>query len=154
MPPVDAPTNPPSKTPSPTPSSWKRSPARPPRSRPAGPELSAGCVEVHREDAVAVTVAFAATDPGYLGMAVVGHHRGDRRRPADRLRSRAAARSGALVAPAWVPWEERIRPGDLGPGDLLLPVEDDPRVVPAYLESDDPAVEDVAHELGVGRGGC
>lgn len=57
----------------------------------------------------------------------------------------------ALVAPAWVPWEQRVRPGDLGPGDLLPGSDDDERLVPAYLQSDDPAVEDVAREIGLGR---
>lgn len=27
----------------------------------------------------------------------------------------------ALLAPRWVPWDERVRPGDLSPGDLLAP---------------------------------
>ena len=57
----------------------------------------------------------------------------------------------ALLAPAWVPWEERVRPGDLSPGDLLPARVDDPRLVPAYVLSDDPAVETVAFELGLGR---
>jgi DUF3027 family protein len=57
----------------------------------------------------------------------------------------------ALVAPAWVPWEERVRPGDLGVGDLLPTAPDDARLVPAYLASDDPAVEEVATEVGLGR---
>jgi hypothetical protein len=59
---------------------------------------------------------------------------------------------GALLAPKWVPWQERVRPGDLGPGDLVPPpTEDDPRLVPGYVLSDDPAVESVAWELGLGR---
>lgn len=57
----------------------------------------------------------------------------------------------ALTAPDWVPWAERVRPGDLGPGDLLPTRADDPRLAPGYLASDDPAVEDVAHEVGLGR---
>lgn len=57
----------------------------------------------------------------------------------------------ALLAPAWLPWDRRVRPGDLSPGDLLPPPADDPRLVPAYLLSDDPAVEEVALELGLGR---
>lgn len=57
----------------------------------------------------------------------------------------------AVVAPAWVPWNERIRPGDLGVGDLLPAVADDDRLVPGYLASDDPAVEEVAVEIGLGR---
>jgi DUF3027 family protein len=36
-----------------------------------------------------------------------------------------------------VPWRERIRPGDLGPGDLLPADEDDPRLVPGFLAGDD-----------------
>lgn len=59
--------------------------------------------------------------------------------------------SGALLAPAWVPWDERVEPGDLGPGDLLPTAPEDPRIVPAYVQSDDPAVEAVAVELGLGR---
>ncbi|MHA6792514.1 DUF3027 domain-containing protein [Pseudonocardia bannensis] len=57
----------------------------------------------------------------------------------------------ALVAPTWVPWQERVRPGDLGVGDLLPTAPDDDRLVPAYLASDDPAVEEVAVEVGLGR---
>jgi len=57
----------------------------------------------------------------------------------------------AMIAPAWVPWQQRIRPGDLGPGDLLPVEPDDTRLVPGYLQSDDPAVEEVAVEIGLGR---
>jgi hypothetical protein len=57
----------------------------------------------------------------------------------------------ALLAPAWVPWSERLQPGDLSPGDVLPTPADDPRLVPGYLLSDDPAVEEVAFELGQGR---
>jgi hypothetical protein len=57
----------------------------------------------------------------------------------------------ALVAPPWVPWQERVRAGDLGVGDLLPTEPDDPRLVPGYVASDDPAVEEVALEVGLGR---
>jgi hypothetical protein len=57
----------------------------------------------------------------------------------------------ALLAPSWLPWQERLRPGDLGVGDLLPTGAGDNRLVPAYLESDDPAVEETAFELGLGR---
>lgn len=57
----------------------------------------------------------------------------------------------ALVAPEWVPWDQRVRAGDLGVGDLLPSAPDDHRLVPGYLESDDPAVEAVVRELGFGR---
>jgi hypothetical protein len=57
----------------------------------------------------------------------------------------------ALLAPQWVPWQERLQPGDLGIGDLLPTAPDDERLAPGYVLSDDPAVEEVAWELGLGR---
>ncbi|WP_181766076.1 DUF3027 domain-containing protein [Streptomyces albidus (ex Kaewkla and Franco 2022)] len=38
----------------------------------------------------------------------------------------------ALLAPEWVPWNERLRPGDLGPGDLLPTDAEDLRLEPGY----------------------
>ena len=38
----------------------------------------------------------------------------------------------ALVAPEWVPWSERLEPGDLTPGLLRPTADDDPRLVPGY----------------------
>lgn len=57
----------------------------------------------------------------------------------------------ALLAPEWVPWEQRVRPGDLGPGDLLAAPTDDPRLVPGHTASGDPQVDDVAVDIGLGR---
>jgi hypothetical protein len=57
----------------------------------------------------------------------------------------------ALVAPLWLPWTQRVRAGDLGIGDLLPTDPDDPRLVPGYLVDDDPAVEPLSPELGLGR---
>ncbi|CPY80337.1 Protein of uncharacterised function (DUF3027) [Mycobacteroides abscessus] len=57
----------------------------------------------------------------------------------------------ALRPPNWIPWEERIRPGDLGPGDLLAPPPNDPRLVPGYTDSGDPQVTETAGEIGLGR---
>ncbi len=57
----------------------------------------------------------------------------------------------ALLAPEWVPWEQRVRPGDLSPGDLLAPAADDPRLVPGYTASGDPQVDETAAEIGLGR---
>jgi hypothetical protein len=57
----------------------------------------------------------------------------------------------ALLAPAWVPWDQRVRPGDLGPGDLLATLPDDPRLVPGFLATGDPLIDDTALELGLGR---
>ncbi|BCI84073.1 hypothetical protein MTY66_56980 [Mycolicibacterium sp. TY66] len=57
----------------------------------------------------------------------------------------------ALLAPEWVPWHERVKPGDLSPGDLLAPPPNDPRLVPGYLASGDPEWDEVAAEVGFGR---
>ena len=61
----------------------------------------------------------------------------------------------AVLAPPWVPWDERVEPGDLGPGDLLPTADDDPRLVPGYTGADeaiDPeASRAVTDELGLGR---
>lgn len=57
----------------------------------------------------------------------------------------------ALLAPSWVPWHDRIRAGDLGPGDLLAPPPDDPRLVPGFVASGDPLIDETAVELGLGR---
>jgi DUF3027 family protein len=57
----------------------------------------------------------------------------------------------AILAPSWVPWGDRVQPGDLGVGDLLPAEEDDDRLAPGYVQSDDPAVEEVASELGLSR---
>ena len=43
---------------------------------------------------------------------------------------------GALLAPAWVPWNERVRPGDLAPGDLHPSAADDPRLEPGFCGAD------------------
>ena len=65
----------------------------------------------------------------------------------------------AITAPAWVPYKERIKPGDLSPGDLLPVEDDDDRLVPTYLVGEDDDLSDddvvqvraVARELGLGR---
>ena len=49
---------------------------------------------------------------------------------------------GALLAPPWVPWHERLRPGDLGVGDLMPAPPDDERLVPLMLIEGDDSVTD------------
>ena len=104
-----------------------------------------------QEDPVAVTASFAAADRGYRGwywsvtVALV--------EPGYQTISEVVLLPGeqALLAPSWVPWDERIRKGDVGPGDLLPTAPDDPRLVPGYLDSADPAVKEVSYEFGFGR---
>ena len=64
---------------------------------------------------------------------------------------------GALVAPEWVPWKERLRPGDVGAGDLLPTEEDDERLMPGYAQVPESELEaegvdqQMIWELGLGR---
>ncbi|MEZ0159195.1 DUF3027 domain-containing protein, partial [Streptomyces griseorubens] len=44
----------------------------------------------------------------------------------------------AVLAPEWVPWSERLRPGDMGPGDLLPTEADDLRLEPGYTGAEEP----------------
>lgn len=58
----------------------------------------------------------------------------------------------ALLAPPWVPWSERVQPGDLEPGMALPFIADDPRLVPGYEVTDDADADAVAlWEMGLGR---
>jgi hypothetical protein len=69
--------------------------------------------------------------------------------------------AGALLAPEWVPWNERLKPGDLGVGDLLITEEDDDRLEPGYTAASalDEALPELTDEvdrvanwqLGLGR---
>jgi hypothetical protein len=48
----------------------------------------------------------------------------------------------ALLAPAWVPWQDRLLPGDVGIGDLLPASPGDERLVPfVTLDGDDAFVD-------------
>jgi hypothetical protein len=99
-----------------------------------------------------VTHGFASALPGYRGWYwAVTLSRAPRARTATVAEVVLLPGADALLAPAWLPWHERLQPGDLGPGDLIPADPDDPRLVPAYVLSDDPAVEEVAFELGLGR---
>lgn len=104
------------------------------------------------EDDAAATHRFLTTMPGYHGWqwaVVVAAYPG-----ADHATvSEVVLVPGptALLAPPWVPWEERVQAGDLGPGDLLAPLPDDPRLVPGFMATGDPLIDDTALEIGLGR---
>ncbi|WP_103355317.1 DUF3027 domain-containing protein [Amycolatopsis sp. CA-128772] len=117
------------------------------------PEEQLGAhVGVTREDAVTASHLFEAQVPGYGGWrwSVTVALAGDDE-PVTVSEVVLVPGPSALVAPAWVPWERRVRAGDLGVGDIFPTDENDPRLAPAYLQSDDPAVEEVSREAGLGR---
>jgi hypothetical protein len=104
------------------------------------------------DDPTAATHRFLASMPGYQGWqwaVVVAAYPG-----ADHATiSEVVLVPGptALLAPQWVPWQDRLQPGDLSPGDLLSPSTNDPRLVPGYVSSGDPELDELAGELGLGR---
>lgn len=109
-------------------------------------------IGVAAEDSFSATYRFDATLPGYRGWqwAVVV--------ATDPVSGRVTVSESALLpgpdaltAPDWIPWEQRIRPGDLSPGDLLAPPTNDPRLVPGYVANGDPEIDDLAYEVGLGR---
>jgi hypothetical protein len=59
---------------------------------------------------------------------------------------------GALLPPEWLPWSERLRPGDVGPGDVLPFRADDPRLEPGWTPTGDEEQDSVAiEELALAR---
>lgn len=59
---------------------------------------------------------------------------------------------GAVLAPEWLPYAERIAPGDVGVGDVLPYREADPHLEPGYEATGDEEVDQLAvAELGLGR---
>ena len=104
-----------------------------------------------------VTHTFAADLPGYSGWYwAVAVARASRAKVATVDEVVLLPGTDALLAPAWLPWSERLRPGDLAPGDFLPTPASDDRLVPGYTASGDdsvdtPAVEAVAAELFLGR---
>ena len=106
-----------------------------------------------------VTHLFACTRRGYRGWHwAVTVARASRQRHVTVDEVVLVPGDEAIVAPAWIPYKERVQPGDLSPGDLMPVPDDDPRLVPTYsfgddpLDSDDKAqVRQVAQDLGLGR---
>ncbi|WP_343709270.1 DUF3027 domain-containing protein [Mycobacterium sp.] len=104
------------------------------------------------EDPTSATHRFLAHLPGYQGWqwaVVVASYPGADHATVSEVVLVPGPES--LLAPEWLPWDQRIQPGDLSPGDLLAPLSDDPRLVPGYMSSGDPQVDEAAAEIGFGR---
>ncbi len=58
----------------------------------------------------------------------------------------------AVLAPQWLPWSDRVAPGDLGATDQLAYRDDDPYLEPGYAVTDELDEDRTAlWELGLGR---
>jgi hypothetical protein len=86
-----------------------------------------------------VTHFFESKEPGYRGWRwAVTVARASRAKVVTLDESVLLPGPDALLAPEWVPWSERLRPGDLGPGDLLPTEADDLRLEPGFSGADRP----------------
>lgn len=85
-----------------------------------------------------VTHLFRCLDPAYRGWRwAVTVARASRSKTVTVDESLLLPGPDAILAPAWVPWRERVLPGDLGVGDLLpAPADDDRLAAAAVLEGD------------------
>jgi hypothetical protein len=90
-----------------------------------------------------VTHFFECADRAYAGWRwAVTVARAPRSRNVTVDESVLVAGPEALLAPAWVPWQDRLRPGDVGIGDLLPASPDDERLVSFVVLDGDDAVTD------------
>ena len=104
---------------------------------------------------------FACTHPAYHGWRwAVIMTRVPRARSATIDEVMLVPAEESLLAPAWVPWSERVQAGDVQPGMLLPTPDNDPRLEPGFVprdmtKDDDPAewsqTRAVVTELGLGR---
>ena len=100
-----------------------------------------------------VSHMFDCTAKGYRGWRwTVTLARAPRARVATVCEAELLPGDDALLAPPWVPWADRLRPGDLGATDVLPRVADDVRLEPGFTATGDEDVDQVGfHELGLGR---
>jgi Protein of unknown function (DUF3027) len=106
-----------------------------------------------------VTHFFASTSAGYGGWRwAVTLTRAPRQKMPTVSEIVLLPGDGALLAPEWLPWKDRIEKGDLRPGDLVPVSENDPRLVPGYLVGDEALdatsareLREVVTEVGLGR---
>jgi hypothetical protein len=119
----------------------------------AGPAQVGDHLGVTAEGPRLVSHYFASQTPGYRGWHwAVTLARAPRARTATVCEVVLLPGPTSVLAPAWLPWSDRIAPGDLGPADQLAYRVDDPNLEPGYLMTDeDDEDQAVAWELGLGR---
>lgn len=100
-----------------------------------------------------VSHRFAAAMPGYRGWHwTVTLARVPRGRVATVCEVELLPGDDAILAPEWLPWSDRLRPGDVGPNDILPFKADDPRLVSGFTPTGEDEVDAVAiEELALAR---
>ncbi len=97
----------------------------------AGPDQVGPHVGVEADADRVVTHLFDSLNPAYVGWRwAVTVSRAARSKVITVSESLLLPGPDSLLAPPWVPWTERVRPGDLKAGDLMPASSDDERLVP------------------------
>jgi hypothetical protein len=125
----------------------------------AGPSLVGVHLDVEADDERIVTHFFACTDRAYTDWRwAVTVVRAPRSKTVTVDEVVLLPGPTALMAPAWVPWSERLKAGDLGIGDVLPTAADDERLLPGYAgvgphdDVDDvDTIDALVNELWLGR---
>lgn len=96
---------------------------------------------------------FACLTPAYLGWRwAVSVSRAARQKVATVCETNLVPGATSVLSPQWLPYAERIAPGDLSPGDVLPYRADDPLLVQGFEATGDEDVDQVGFvELGLGR---
>ncbi|MBL1095355.1 DUF3027 domain-containing protein [Streptomyces coffeae] len=94
-----------------------------------------------------VTHLFECPEPGYRGWRwAVTVTRASRAKVVTLDETVLVPGPDALLAPEWVPWSERLRPGDMGPGDLLPTEAEDLRLEAGFSGEDVPPPNSMVSE--------
>ena len=118
------------------------------------PKFVGELVSIDQEDERIATYLFESSLPGYFGWrwAVTVIKLDDQ---ASATIADVVLLPGAesLLAPEWIPYKDRIQPGDVGVGDVVPTSADDLRLVPGFdaLPDDEDLLLIEQFELGIGR---
>jgi Protein of unknown function (DUF3027) len=100
-------------------------------------------VGVEADDERVVTHLFASRDLAYTGWRwAVTVARASRAKAVTVDEVVLLPGPDSLLAPDWVPWSDRVRPGDLGVGDLMPAGSDDERLVPISMLEGEEGLQD------------
>lgn len=110
--------------------------------RDQGPEAVGPHLGLLADDERVVTHRFRCTLPGYPGWEwYVSVTRAKRSRSVTIDEVTLAAGPDSVIAPRWVPWSDRLRPGDLTAGAVVPTAPDEGRLAPGWSGDDDLASE-------------
>ena len=118
------------------------------------PKFVGELVSIDQEDERIATYLFESSLPGYAGWRwAVTVIKVDEQAQATIADVVLLPGQDSLLAPEWLPYKERIEPGDVGVGDIVPTSADDPRLVPGFaaLPGDEELLLAEQIELGLGR---